>query len=450
MLRYEPGRREKQLQTTMLESTAPQTRQSNDVVQRLGRRRPGASPLLALGSAIALVAVVWFGDYMTGAEPSFLIFYLVPVSVAAWFAGKWPSVAVSIASAVAWFAADALSGTRYSHGLIPYWNALVCLGSFLIVGILLSALRSAQVHLQEKVDERTAALRGEIAERQRKEEQLVLSKNELLGALHDLKKSHEELKSAQLQLIEAEKMETLGRLAAGIAHEVKNPLAIILAGVDYLDHHVPMANEHVPDVLRRTRDAVERADSVISELLEVSAPHDLELSAENLNRLVEQAILLVQHQLNAAPYTVIKDLESDLPMLWLDANKIKQVFINVFTNALDAMPEGGKLTIRTRAKAFRLTAFGAADPAQSPSRFHPEQMVVIVEVDDSGAGIPPDKLDRVFDPFFTTKTAGQGSGLGLTVIKKIAELHGALIDVRNRPEGGVRVTLLFEGPRPLL
>jgi PAS domain S-box-containing protein len=247
------------------------------------------------------------------------------------------------------------------------------------------------------------------------------------------KRVEEELKATQLQLIQSEKFESVGRLAAGVAHEVKNPLAIIQQGLAYIADAVSTTDgATVALVLEKMENAVRRADRVIKGLLDFSAPKTVNMTPAQLNAVVEESLLLVKHGLVKAHITVVRSLAENLPPLNLDRHKIEQVFVNLFMNAIQAMRDGGTLTVKTDAK-------------QPPKlRSDGGGTLVVVEVEDTGTGIPDDKLDRVFDPFFTTKPPGQGTGLGLTVTRKIMELHEGTIDIRNRQEGGVRVTLTFK------
>ncbi|MEE8075874.1 MAG: PAS domain S-box protein, partial [Candidatus Binatia bacterium] len=264
-----------------------------------------------------------------------------------------------------------------------------------------------------------------------------------VGAELERKRAEEELKAAQLQLIQSEKLESVGRLAAGVAHEVKNPLAIILQGLAYLSHAPSTADDDkVAMVLQKMDNAVKRADRVIGEMLDFSAQRAGDVRPTDVNAVLEQSLLLVKHELVKAHVPVVKKLGQDLPPLMLDRHKIEQVFVNLFLNAIKAMPEGGTLTVKTYATPP--TEFGSDVGRRKTDQFRIGETLVVAEVLDTGTGIPTEKLDRVFDPFFTIKPTGEGTGLGLTVTRKIIELHGGKIDIRNRQKGGVRVTLTFK------
>lgn len=257
------------------------------------------------------------------------------------------------------------------------------------------------------------------------------------------KRAEDELQNTQLQLMQSAKLESVGRLAAGVAHEVKNPLAIILQGLAYLSNTASeTGNERVPMVLQKMDDAVKRADRVIKGLLDFSGASAPDVRRASLNEVVEDSLLLVNHELVRTRVAVVKKLGQQIPHLKLDRQRIEQVFVNLFMNAMQAMPDGGTLAVTTEVREPREGAPGAGRrnneqrPVQKP--------LIIVEVEDTGGGIPKEKLDRIFDPFFTTKPTGQGTGLGLTVSRKIIELHGGTMEVSNRKEGGVRVTLTFK------
>lgn len=288
---------------------------------------------------------------------------------------------------------------------------------------------------------RLVCIRRNITEQKLADEKLRHANADLSQALGNLKRASEQLRAIQLELIEAEKTKSIARLAAGVAHEVKNPLAIITMGVDYLQQQDFSADPNVPLILHDIVDAVQRADKVVRGLLDFSAPRQLEVQEEDLNEIIRRALVLVRGEMTPGKHRVEMDLQGDLPPVRLDRSKIEQVFINLMTNAIHAMPEGG--TLRVRTNAHQLTGVGDNIATGQAAAFRVGQTVVTAEVADSGAGIPEDKLTKIFDPFFTTKPTGKGTGLGLTVTRSIIDLHGGTIDIANRPEGGARVTMMF-------
>ncbi len=288
---------------------------------------------------------------------------------------------------------------------------------------------------------------SDITERKQAEEQLQHAYAELAQhqealktTLQQLEASHKELQTAQLDLIHAAKLESVGTLAAGVAHEVKNPLQTIVMGLDYLDRNLSARDGTVTEVLSDMRDAARRANCIVRELLNFSATTDFELRPDDLNAVVERSLWLVNCEVVASHTTVGKHLAADLPRVSIDRLKLEQVFINLFLNALQAMSQGGVLTVGTRSVGFgddpTLGGIGVGE-------FRRGERLVACEVHDTGPGIAEENLAKIFDPFFTTKPVGLGTGLGLAVVKKIVELHRGVIDIRNAPLRGVLVTLLL-------
>ncbi len=251
--------------------------------------------------------------------------------------------------------------------------------------------------------------------------------------LRRLKASHRELKETQLQLIQAAKLESLGTLAAGVAHEVKNPLQIIAMGLDHLGRNVPAENEDLALTFRDMRDAVKRANAIVQEMLALSAATDFHKEPEELNMVIDRSLWLMRTELAKTHVCVQREFTLELPRVPMDRAKIEQVVINLVLNATQAMGRNGTLIVRTR-----VVTVGTDTDCSTPlfRSFRTGEVLVQTEVQDTGPGILEALRERVFDPFFTTKPVGVGTGLGLSVVKKIIDLHGGAIEIRNVPGGG--------------
>jgi len=299
--------------------------------------------------------------------------------------------------------------------------------------------QAGELHIDGVIADITERKRAE-ADLRRACAKLARSQKALKSTMRQLLASRDELEATQLGMIQAARFESVATLAAGVAHEVKNPLQIILMGVDYLDANLPRESGDLAAVVGDIRDAARRANAIIREILELSVASQLDRREADMNAVVERSLALVNYEAQAACVQVVRMLAPALPPVRLDTAKIEQVMINLFLNALQAMSQGGRLTVLTRveSKPDAPPPFGpsaAADRAGGP--------FVTVEVQDTGPGIPREHLTKVFDPFFSTKPVGVGTGLGLAVVRKIVDLHDATIDLKNGPTGGVRVTMRF-------
>ncbi|MEQ1852125.1 MAG: ATP-binding protein [Chthoniobacteraceae bacterium] len=261
--------------------------------------------------------------------------------------------------------------------------------------------------------------------------------------LGELERINGELKAAQKRLIDAEKAQSIGRLALGVAHEVRNPLAILKMGVDFFSSQ-QSSDESGALVLQEMGDAVRRADAIIDELMVFANSTDLTLSPVQVSAVIDAALAPFEEEIAAEDIQVVRQYGSGLPMGRLDVEKMQHVFSNLIENAVDAMRGGGTLTIR-----IGLTHLLGPDMVRDPGNrtmVHSgiRKIGIVVEFDDTGCGIPEEKLANIFDPFFTTKATGKGTGLGLTVSRKVVELHGGTLDITNRPEGGVCAKVLIK------
>ena len=257
---------------------------------------------------------------------------------------------------------------------------------------------------------------------------------------HQVIKRTKELKDAQMQLIQAEKLKSIGRLAAGVAHEVKNPLAIIQMGSDFLSHEMK-DNEVAGDVIKDIDDAVHRADKVIRGLLDFSRDEKLNRKPLNINKIIENSLHMVSHEMQQRSIEVKTDLADNLADIALDENKLQQVFINLFMNSAHAMQQNGEIIVSSR---FKTLAVQSDLDRDREHQFKIGETVQVVEVADTGPGINDEDRNKIFDPFYTTKPVGEGTGLGLSVTRNIVNLHEGSIDICNRKNGGASVLMMFK------
>ena len=273
----------------------------------------------------------------------------------------------------------------------------------------------------------------------------IVSYDGLMSDISDRKRADDELKAAQSQLMQLEKLHSIGQLAAGVAHEVKNPLQVILVGLQYVSDSPLARDPEIGSVVGEMRDALHRANAVVQDLLDFASPRELGMQPRPINTLIEKALRFVRHDLSKAGVKVIANLATNLPDALVDPTKIEQVFVNLFTNSCHAMPSGGTLTVVTREKIMTPAECPKHDSGdRSGMRFRAGESVLAIEIRDTGTGVPTEKLGRIFEPFFTTKSTGKGTGLGLSVTQKIMDLHRGKISIENHPGGGVIATLILK------
>lgn len=260
----------------------------------------------------------------------------------------------------------------------------------------------------------------------------VKSREKLEHLNRNLMATNKELQQTQMQLIQAEKLESVGRLAAGVAHEVKNPLALLLLGVDYLSQGIDPDDENVDKILSQMREAVDRADRIVRGLVDFSSQRSLTREPANLKLVIDDVLLLVKHELTRSNTKVKISIADDLPHVFLDLSKFEQVLINLIINAVHAMSKSASPLLEIRARSESLESVVKNEGARTREVFRSGDRVVILELVDNGSGIEKKDVNRLFDPFFTTKATGKGTGLGLSVVRKIVELHGGEISIRNR------------------
>jgi PAS domain S-box-containing protein len=251
----------------------------------------------------------------------------------------------------------------------------------------------------------------------------------VVAVLRDLTK----VRQLEEQLRRSDRLAALGTLAAGLAHEIKNPLTSLLTFSRHLSRRFgdERFRERFQSVVPRE---LERINAIVDDLLRLSRPSRLTLSRVTVPDLLEQVLELYGNQLDAKQIKLVREYSPALPAIDADREQLYQAMGNLVTNALDAMPDGGTLTVRTDFSDAGATAFVA------PGRWFASQRIRI-EIADTGTGISPVQSAHVFDPFFTTKRSG--TGLGLAIVHKIVEDHGGSIVFRPAPGGGTVFTVLL-------
>jgi two-component system NtrC family sensor kinase len=250
---------------------------------------------------------------------------------------------------------------------------------------------------------------------------LSTSQKELREAAHTLEAKVEErtkqLRVAELEAAQSEKLASVGLLAAGIAHELNNPLTGVLTFSHLMRQKLPEGSQDAEDmdlVIRETK----RCAAIIRRLLDFARQKAPEKKFTDLNRVIEETARFIERPAHLQNTDITLELAPDLPRVWVDEDQVKQVLMNMLVNAQHATEAGGNITVRTRVCDYRFRGAGSV-PA------------VEISIIDTGCGIPESDLKRIFDPFFTSKEVGKGTGLGLSVSHGIVQAHGGVIRVSS-------------------
>lgn len=235
-----------------------------------------------------------------------------------------------------------------------------------------------------------------------------------------------QVKQLQWRIHESEKLAAMGELAVGIAHEVRNPLGAIKTSAQFLENKFAPADpkSRFPQLIIRE---VERLDQLVTRMLNFTRPAEQDFQYDDINEIIENVVTLASLKVNEQCLLIEKDYGANIPRLFVDAKRLSQAFLNILLNAIDAMPETGKLKVKTR--------------------FDQDKREIRIEFSDTGEGIPAEKLKRIFDPFFTTRT--RGTGLGLAIVQQIIREHNGTIAVDSIVATGTVFTITLPLPEEL-
>ncbi|MBF0100864.1 MAG: PAS domain S-box protein [Desulfobacterales bacterium] len=246
-----------------------------------------------------------------------------------------------------------------------------------------------------------------------------------IGFFHDLRESkriQHELEQIQIQLLQAEKMSSLGKLAAGVAHQLNNPLGGITLFTQLVleEYELP---ELAKDDLKRILKDAERCRDTVKELLEFARQTNQDKRPHDINQTINRTLFLLENQTLFHDIQIEKQLAQNLPLVQADVQQLNHLFMNIILNAADAMEGKGKLTITTEYIA--------------------DEEKIAINISDTGTGIPDEILPRIFDPFFTTKEEGKGTGLGLSLVYGIVKNHGGKVSAKSKLGQGTTFTVEF-------
>jgi len=224
----------------------------------------------------------------------------------------------------------------------------------------------------------------------------------------------EQLKNLNEQLIRTEKLAAMGTLAAGVAHEVNNPLASISSLIQMMQSNNNI-DERTKENLKLISTQIQRISQVTKDMMDFARVRPAAQSLISINQTIETSLRLASFDKSFQKLEIKKSFQADLPQIFADFDQLQQVFLNLFLNSRDAMPNGGELSIKT----------------------YLDDDFIQIEIADSGIGIENKDLKKIFDPFFTTKPAGQGTGLGLAVCYGIITAHNGKIEPLSNDKGGI-------------
>jgi len=253
----------------------------------------------------------------------------------------------------------------------------------------------------------------------------ILLEKDLQAQAQEMAETSRKMEESQRQLFHSHRLASVGRLAAGAAHEINNPLTIISLNIQIMDRLLAHGDTNLQELRNRLKVIAgqeQRISKIIGELMGFARPSQPKLEAADISRVVNAVLMVIGDRVSMTKIRVDNQIPIDLPKVYVDASQIEQVFMNLFINANHAMPEGGTLTLRAEIDHTKRLA---------------------VSLTDTGTGISKENLGKIFDPFFTTKREGEGTGLGLAICHSIIEHNGGALQVQSTVGQGTTFTILL-------
>lgn len=328
-------------------------------------------------------------------SPFFNGFYLM-TALYAFYYGVSAGVLVAVISTVLYLIAG-----NFDFGKLPHWTDFFIQASFLFLLAVPLGMLSAK---------------------------LKRDKNRIENINRELQTSMDDLRELQGRVVEAEKLSAIGRLTADVAHEIRNPLTSIGGFARRLNKRLLEEEKEKGKEREYTEviiSEVDRLEKILRDVLTFSRETKFNLKRQKINEIVKESLKIFVDICNEQSIEIKEDLDTSLPSILIDSDHLRQALNNLISNALDAMPGGGTLKINTSMKEMYQVNF------------------VVVEIADTGSGIPKEKLDKIFEPFYSTKDIGRGTGLGLSICKKIVDEHCGLIKAESELGKGSSFKIFF-------
>jgi signal transduction histidine kinase len=388
--------------------------------------------LVILG--LFLVLCLGYVDYITGFDLNFFVFYFIPISFIAWFAGRSTGILFSILAALVWLYVDRFSGHPYTQPSFAYWNAFIRWSSFVILAIAISQIKSMlekEKLLKEELSHALQQIKDIIAVARKVAEGDIAAvpqteKNSHSGELDEtfdfmLNKLAEQ-KTLEKRLHQLERQAMMAETASFLAHEIRNPLNLIMLTAHHLGTQFsPKEGSHkekFEELILSLKSEVEQLNKVVADFMAIGKPSEVAKATFRVADMVEQLHILIKQQLvsKKIDLKIDGDLDCDL---FADQERLRLVLLNILVNAIAVVPENGVIWLH-------------AEKSASPN-------ALVFTVTDNGPGIAPDDLQKIFDPYFSRRIGG--TGLGLSLAKRIVEEHNGTIMVDNCPGKGARFTI---------
>jgi two-component system nitrogen regulation sensor histidine kinase NtrY len=392
-------------------------------------------PVSILISFVLFLTIAYL-DLVTGYDLGFFVFYFIPVSIIAWYAGRPFAIVLSCIAAVVWLFVDQLSNHPYSNWTYPFWNAFVRCISFIILALSISEIKKRlekekmlKLELSGALDKIKShiSVAKKVAEGDLSTDSEILTDNgNQIYVLDDtftfMMKRLSEQKNLEKRLFSLERQAIMAETASYLAHEIRNPLNLIMLTAHHIGNQfIPkddLARKKFEELITSLKLEVEQLSQVVSDFIAMGKQSELNKIQFKLTGVIDQVKTLIKQQLLHKNIT-LSVAEMNGLMVTADIEQLRLVFLNLIVNAIAAVSENGHIWIDA--------VCSLADQN------------VTISVFDDGPGIQTADLENIFEPYFTSKP--EGTGLGLALVKRIIEDHNGKIHAENRDEGGARFIL---------